>query len=115
MFSGRNQSLWYLVHGRLKRQDSLCRGSARFCDSRGGSGTSGTQFTSAIAAAATANSASAAAPTSPTAPNNSMAENASDTANGYTTTSGRALSQRRSVRLMPDPRYATAFFKTHAT
>ena len=47
----------------------------------------------------------------PAAPNNSVAENASDTANGYATTNGRALSQRRSVRLMPDPRYATAFFR----
>ena len=87
------------------------RGSARFCDSRGGSGTSGTQFTSSVRAAAAAAAAAnaAAPPVSPIAAaaganersNNSLAENA-ETANGYT---GGISRRVRSVRLMPDPRY----------
>ena len=96
----------------------IFRGSARFCDSRAGSGTSGTQFTSTITAGAAAapNAATGAtAPIRPTAAaaagaanertNNGLAENTAETANGF----AGGFSQRvRSVRLIPDTRYGLA-------
>ena len=74
------------------------RGSARFCDSRGGSGTSGTQFTSATAGPISPTAAAGANERS----NNSLAEDAAESADGFR---GGFSKRVRSVRLMPDPRY----------